>query len=134
MAGRTKLSDFTKDEAAFREHTRKWILHTDEGFRKVEATKVAESKPIRHPQGKEFNRHSREYLWRDALWCQDRHSEPFELFFYDGEDPYDDEFFSEMIDSQGCETPAGQAWEWLTNIFNEEFVKALPELKHVLEG
>jgi hypothetical protein len=120
---------FASREAEFRDFTRRWIEQQDERYREIETTKVAQSKPIRHPKGQRADRHSREFLWSDALWCQDRHSEPFELFFSD-----EDKFVTDMLDHQGCDDELGQTWDWLTEIFNDEFRKACPDIAHVLEG
>lgn len=132
------LKDFQPREAELREVTRKWIEARDKRYREVEATHIAQAnKPIRHPKGRSFDRNSREFLWNDFFWCQDGGSEPFQEFF-----EVEDEELSEMADCQGCEdgdpddesTEYGKVWAWFTNIFNEEFVKVCPDLKHVLDG
>jgi hypothetical protein len=130
----TAFEKFQKHEAAFRENTRMWILAQDQMYRKIAATEVAGSKPIRHPRGQTHTRHTREYLWSDALWCGDRTSEPLELFFFDADDMIDGVSLDEIFESQGTDTEAGKIWEWSQLIFNEEFKKACPDIAHVLEG
>ena len=128
------LTDFTGKEQEFRKFTHDWIAVKDKRFQETEAL-AQSNKPLRHPKGETHRMTDRKYLWSDLLWCQDRHTEPFELFFYtEDEDPEDDEFFNEMLESQGTDSEAGKVWDWLTNIFNEEFVKVCPDIKHVLEG
>ena len=124
------LAEMKQQEAEFREFTRKWIEEQDKHYREMEQTEIAKkNQPIRHPKGKTHNRADRRYFWGDALFCQDLHSEPFELFFLK-----EDEDISEVADDQGTDSENGQIWEWFTNIFNEEFVKVCPDIKEVLKG
>lgn len=148
------LAEFKAREVELREVTRKWIEAEDKKYREIEATNIAKAnKPIRHPKGMDFDRTTRRFLWSDAIYCKDKGTEPFKMVFYPDTDPYEDDFFQLMMDSQGCtrannkidpktknpywdeETvEAGETWDWLNNIFNEEFRKVCPDIQDVLEG
>lgn len=114
-------------EQEFREATRAWIEKQNKGYTRTEAGIVKDAKPLRHPKGVEHKRHTLEYLWSDAIWCQDCTLDPlcefFELDFDDGE-------YQEIMDNQGCDGVA----DWANQIFNDEFKAVLPNLAHVLEG
>lgn len=133
-----RLEEFKQREADFRRYTNDFIRREDEHFRELEQKEIVKrNKPLRHPAGRTYDRHSREYFWRDFLYCQDRHPEPFEMFFEVEQDE-----MQEMSECQGCEvgppgdktTEYGRVWEWFTGIFNDEFEKVCPDIKHVLEG
>ncbi len=125
---------FMDREEEFRSFTRKWIEKQDQHYREIEQEGIARrTKPIRHPKGQEHDRHSREFLWSDALWCQDVGDQPFVEFFYGGDDPWEDPFFIDMVDSQGCDTEHGLTWGWMTRIFEEQFRLVCSDIQHVLE-
>jgi hypothetical protein len=128
------LAELQQREAEFRQYTNDWIKHQDRHYGEVERTEIAKNKPLRHPKGETHDRHTRRYLWGDALYCQDRHSEPFQMFFFKDDEDGGEEAIMEMSEDQDTDTENGKVWEWFTNIFNEEFVKVCPDLKEVLEG
>lgn len=115
-----RLEAFKVREAEFRDATKKWILAQDATFKALAKTEFArKNRPIRHPNGKTFERGSYEYFWTDALWCGDVGTDPLIEFFEI--DPADDTSDEER--------------EWASQIFDECFREVMPKEMHfVLEG
>ena len=124
------FEEFRQREAEFRKATHDWIVAQDQHYREVEQNAIARNPPIRHPNGHIGEKHDREWLWLDGLWCGDIGSDPLEEFFELEGDEWD-----AMLDSQGDEeSEYGLVWAWSQRIFDEEFRAVCPDIAHVLEG
>ena len=119
MAEYKIASTFLDRELQFRAMTRKWITARHAGFLKSEKY-LKGAKVLRHPKGETHDRNSLEYLWSDAIWCQDCTLDPLMEFFELDDDEFED------TDNPVC--------HWANEIFDDEFKAVLPELAHVLSA
>lgn len=119
------LAQMQMREPEYRAALVKHLKKTDESFRATE--EIARGAPLRHPNGQEYVRHSRHYLWSDYWWCQDMAFDLLSEFFH---------LELEQTDAiaVGDDSENDNIAVWNSKVIREVLEQTIPEMVEAFDG